>query len=50
MRLKYISKNILYDISGLFKNILLVCPILLLVFFLFSNEPELGTGIDPGMA
>jgi len=29
----------------------LVCPIWLLVFFLFFyNEPELGAGIDPGMA
>jgi hypothetical protein len=29
----------------------LVCPIWLPVFFLvFYNEPELGVGIDPGMA
>jgi hypothetical protein len=35
----------------LFKNIFLVCPIWLPVFFLFFyNEPELGVGIDPGMA
>jgi hypothetical protein len=28
-----------------------VCPIWLSVFFLFFyNEPELGAGIDPGMA
>jgi hypothetical protein len=33
------------------KIIFLVCPILLPVFFLFFyNEPELGVGIDPGMA
>ncbi len=31
--------------------ILSVCPIWLPIFFLFSmNEPELGAGIDPGMA
>jgi len=31
--------------------IFLVCPIWLPVFFLFFyNEPELGVGIDPGMA
>ncbi len=29
----------------------LVCPIWLPIFFLFFlNEPELGAGIDPGMA
>jgi len=34
-----------------FLNIFLVCPIWLPVFFLFFyNEPELGVGIDPGMA
>jgi hypothetical protein len=36
-----------------FKNIFLVCPIWLPVFFLFFyNEPALGVqvGIDPGMA
>jgi hypothetical protein len=28
-----------------------VCPIWLPVFFLFFyNEPELGAGVDPGMA
>jgi hypothetical protein len=35
----------------MFLIILLVCPIWLPVFFLFFyNEPELGAGIDPGMA
>ncbi len=28
----------------------LLCPIWVSVFFSFSNEPELGEGIDPGMA
>ncbi len=33
------------------KCFLLVCPIRLPIFFLFSmNEPELGAEIDPGMA
>jgi hypothetical protein len=33
------------------KNIFLVCPIWLPVFsYFFYNEPELGVGIDPGMA
>jgi hypothetical protein len=29
--------------------LVVVCPIRLPVFSLFSNEPELGTEIDPGM-
>ncbi len=34
-----------------FLNIFCICPIWLPVFFLFFyNEPELGVGIDPGMA
>jgi hypothetical protein len=34
-----------------FLNIFLVCPIWLPVFSYFLyNEPELGVGIDPGMA
>ncbi len=38
-------------INTFFKNIFLVCPIWLPVFFLFFYiEPELGVGIDPGMA
>jgi len=32
------------------KIIFLVCPICMPVFFLFSNEPELGAKIYPGMA
>ena len=33
------------------KKNFLVCPIWLPVFsYLFYNEPELGVGIDPGMA
>ncbi len=32
-----------------FNIFLLVCPIWLPVFSLFSNEPELGTEIDSGM-
>ncbi len=35
----------------LFFNIFLVCPIWLPVFsYFFSNEPELGVGINPGLA
>ncbi len=36
------------DLHYFFLNIFLVCPIWLPVFF--HNEPELGVGIDPGMA
>jgi len=44
-----------YEVSEeehLKKNIFLVCPIWLPVFFYFSihNEPKLSVGIDPGMA
>jgi len=33
-----------------FKYIFLGCPIWLPVFSYFSNEPELGAGINPGLA
>jgi hypothetical protein len=34
-----------------FKNIFLVCPIWLVVFYLFFyNAPELSAGIHPGIA
>ncbi len=32
-----------------FNNVLLACPIRLPIFSLLSNEPELGTELDPGM-
>jgi hypothetical protein len=40
-----------YAITSFFNVFLLVCPIWLPIFSYFSiNEPELGEGIDPGMA
>jgi len=45
-----LNNNVLFLL--ILRNIyFLVCPIWLPVFFLFFyNEPELGAGINPGMA
>jgi hypothetical protein len=43
--------KLIYDYCLIqFMYIFLVCPIWLPVFLIFYNEPELGVGIDPGMA
>jgi len=45
------SNTKIKDMFFLYFFMFLVCPIWLpLIFFLFSNEPELGAGIDPGIA
>jgi hypothetical protein len=47
----YLTPSGKKDVNCSFVNcfFLLTCPMRLPIFSLFSNEPELGTEIDPGM-